>query len=72
MDKQKQGKIVSIVGFVVLVIGIMVGRMISSTSSTAEPTLINQWLAGEHALNIILPVVGAIIVGVGIQMQRKK
>jgi hypothetical protein len=72
MDTQKQGKVVAIVGFVVLVIGVMVGRFISVSSSTAPDTMLNQWLAGEHPLNTILPIVGLVIVAVGMQMQRTK
>ena len=69
MTKQN-AKLLSVIGYIVLVVGLLVGRLISSSSTTADENILNQWLAGESALNIILPVLGVILVVIGIKYKK--
>ncbi len=72
MDTQKKGKTITFIGYVVLVIGLLVGRLIMYSSSDAEPTMLNEWIAGRSPLNIIVPLLGIVIIIVGMRLQRSK
>lgn len=71
MNSQKKGKLIAVIGFVILVVGIMLGNLISASSSESQGGLVSDVLAGEHILNILLPLFGVALVVVGMKIQKR-